>query len=192
MAVDPRRFDDLAKVVSDSRRHILDMQSTVLSRMSSHTHGPTGIISGTLYEARYTQTSSQSFVTSTDTKIQFNNAIYTCPDVTVSGTGNTDFNLVRAGLWRISTALRYLGNSGSGERHIFPQTGSSFNTANRITSETAVNVGSVPCTVCTSTEFRVTANTVVIVGGWQNCGATLTTDVGFGGTSHIALTWLRP
>lgn len=100
--------------------------------------------------------------------------------------------LGRAGLWRVAAAARYLGNSAGGERHIFIQTGSTFLLANRVASSTAVNVGSAPCTVSTSTDIRVTAGTTVIVGLWQNCGVSLNTDVAFGQTNHIALTWLRP
>lgn len=38
MAADPRRFDAITKVVSDQRRQLDDITSTVLSRLSSHTH----------------------------------------------------------------------------------------------------------------------------------------------------------
>jgi hypothetical protein len=151
-----------------------------------------GGTAATTHEARYNQTAGQTFTTGVDTKAQFNSAVTTCNDVTVSGTGNTDFNLVRAGLWFITTAMRYLGVAGGGERHIFPQTGSSFNTANRLSSTAIPNVSTLPVTVSTASLFRVTANTVVIVGCWQNSGGNVVSDVGFGGTNHISLVWLRP
>ena len=151
-----------------------------------------GGTAATLHEARYYQSVAQTFTTATDTKIKFDTAVTTCNDVTASGTGNTDFLLNRGGLWRVSTAERFLGNAGAGERHIFILTGSTFVAANRVTSTAVTNVGSVPVTVSTSTDLRVTAGTTIVVGGWQNCGANLNSDVGFGQTNHVALTWLRP
>jgi hypothetical protein len=60
-------------------------------------------------------------------------------------------------------------------------------------SSTAIpNVSTLPVTVSTASIFRVTANTVVIVGCWQNSGGNVVSDVGFGGTNHISLVWLRP
>ena len=112
--------------------------------------------------------------------------------VTVSGTGNTDFLLNRIGRWRVDLATRFLGNSGGGERHIYMQTGSTFDVTQRKTSQTNVNVGSVATTVACSTTFRIAAATTIIVGLWQNCGGNLGTDVTFGGTNHIALTWEGP
>jgi hypothetical protein len=144
------------------------------------------------HEARYEHKVTMNFTTSTDTKIKFDTAVTTCDDVVASGTGNTDFALNRAGLWLITAGLRYNGNAGAGERHIFMQTGTVFNTANRFGSMAVANVGSVPVTVTCSSAIRVTSGTSICVAGWQNCGATLGTDVGFGGTDHVSMTWLRP
>lgn len=38
MATDPRRFDSIEKVVRDERRRLDDTASTVLARLSAHTH----------------------------------------------------------------------------------------------------------------------------------------------------------
>jgi hypothetical protein len=143
--------------------------------------------------ARYEQKSSaQSISSSTDTKLKFETAVHTNTDVVASGTGNTDFALQRAGFWLVTTGIRYLGNAGGGERHIFPQTGSAFAVANRIGGVTAVNVGSAPCTISTATVFKIAAVTTVIIGAWQNCGAALSVDTGFGGANHVSFTWLGP
>lgn len=233
MASDPRRFDAITKVVSDQRRQLDDIASTVLSRLSSHTHFGASIpvvastatitapftgqvifnttdnmlyrydgaawvafaatgggTAATTHEARYEQHTTQAFGTSTDTKIVWDTIITNTNDVVVSG-GST-CALGRAGLWRISAGVRYQGAAGGGERHIFLQTGTVFAVANRIASSTAVNVGTVPCTVSTSTDFRAAAGSSVFAAGWQNSGGTLSTDIGFGGTNHISLTWLRP
>ncbi|HEX5345966.1 MAG TPA: hypothetical protein VFW64_02520 [Pseudonocardiaceae bacterium] len=46
MALDPRRFDQIEKVVRDNGRALNDTQSTILARLSSHTHTtmPSGLI----------------------------------------------------------------------------------------------------------------------------------------------------
>jgi hypothetical protein len=151
-----------------------------------------GSTAATLHEVRYEQHSSQSLVTNTDTKIKFDTAIYTSSDVTASGTGNTDFQLNRAGLWRASAAVRYDTDFGGNERHLFLQTGTVFNTTNRIDWQTAVNVDIAPASVSCSTEFRAAAGSSVFAAGWQNSGNTIATDVAFGGAEHLTLTWLRP
>lgn len=141
---------------------------------------------------RYEQRTAQSVSTSTDTKAKFDTPVEINSDVTVSGTGNTDFLLNRVGRWRADVATRYLGDSGGGERHVYVQTGSSFDVTKRLTWDTDVNVGSSPCTVACSTSFRIAAATTVIVGLWQNSGHSVSTDIGFGGVIHIALTWEGP
>jgi hypothetical protein len=153
------------------------------------TGGPTAATQ--LHEARYEQRTLQAIPTTTDTKIKFETPVTTCNDVTASGTGNTDFLLNRAGLWVITASLRF-NAATSGERHIFPQTGTTFAVANRFASQTAVNVGTAPATVATASAIRVTAGTSVCVGAWQNNGSSINTDVGFGGTNHVDFAWLRP
>ncbi len=86
-----------------------------------------GSTAATMHEARYHQiASAQVIATATDTKAKFEQAITVCDDVTPSGAGSTDFLLNRAGVWRIGVGIRYLGNAGGGERHLFIQTGSAF------------------------------------------------------------------
>jgi hypothetical protein len=233
MAADVRNFDTLTKTVADDRAHLNDVESTLLSRLSSHTHPyPTvvsstasvttpytgqvifnttdnmlyrydgaawvaflatgGGTSATTHEARYEQTSAQSIANSTDSKLAFNNAVTTCSDVTASGTGNTDFALGRAGLWRASAGLR-LASGTTGERDLFLATGTTVGTlANRIAGASDGAIGGGAGTLSVSTEIRVTAGTSVFAGTFQNNGGPLSTDVGFGHMIHIALTWLRP
>lgn len=144
--------------------------------------------------ARYEQRSAQpAIVSAVDTKARFETSVHTNSDVVPSGTGNTDFALQRVGLWLVTVAMRYLGNAGGGERHIFPQTGTTFNVSNRIDQDAKTNVGSAPVTVTCATAFRITtAPTTIIVGLFQNSTNNITVDVGFGGTNHISLTWLGP
>lgn len=184
---DVRRFDLIEKVVRDMRRQLDDAIATIMPRFSSHVHG-SGV------EARYHHTTTQSIPNLTDTKIKFNTAITTTTDVVASGVGNTDFALNRAGLWRVSAGLRYNASAGGNERHIFGQTGTVFNTANRFMSLAIANddVADGPITIACSTDIRVTAGTSICIGAWQNTGVAVGTDVGFGGTAHLALTWLRP
>lgn len=152
-----------------------------------------GSTAATMHEARYHQiASAQAVTTSTDTKAKFEQAITVCDDVTPSGTGNTDFLLNRAGAWRISAGIRYLGNAGAGERHLWIETGTTFAAANRQAGVANTNVGAVPVTLNVSTDIRVTAATSIKVGLWHNAGSNTTIDIGFGGTCHIALTWQRP
>jgi hypothetical protein len=142
--------------------------------------------------ARYEHRTSQSVSNVTDSKIKFETATHTNTDVVASGTGNTDFALQRVGFWLITASLRYLGNAGSGERHLFLQSGSAFAVANRISGIALANVGSAPVTVSTATVIKIAAATTIILGAFQNCGAALSTDVAFGGTNHVAFTWLGP
>lgn len=146
----------------------------------------------TSHELRYEQTTTQSIPNSADTKVQFNASVTTTPDVTVSGTGNTDFLLVRAGLWHAAACLRY--NVGTtGERHIFMSTGTVLGTlANRFVGQSDAAAGAGQGNLSVSTYIRVAANTSVFVGAFQTNGGALGTDVGFGHMNHIALTWLRP
>ncbi len=235
MALDPRRFDQIEKVVRDTRRGLDDTTATILARLAAHTHAggiaaslvdakgdliaatandtvarlavgsngqvltadsaqSTGLAwkSPAVVSARYEHTTTMNIVNVTDTKIKFNSAVYTCTEVVASGTGNTDFALNKDGLWRVSAAVRYNGNAGGNERHLFGQTGTSFNAANRFDSQVAVNVGVAPVTVSCSTDIRVTSGTSICFGGFQNSGNTVGTDVGFGGTAHITMTWLGP
>lgn len=207
-----RRFDPIEKVVKDSRRQSLDAASTALARLGTHTHPessiaglitdlsgksnvghthpPTDITSATLHEARYEQHSNQTFANVTDTKIQFDTAITTCSDVTASGTGNTDFTLVRAGLWRISAATAWLAATGT--RYLALQTGSTIDVTQRFTQSALYSTGSRSLTCACSTDIRVAANTVICATGWQDSGGSSTTDTFWGGVTHIALTWLRP
>ncbi|MGH3673262.1 MAG: hypothetical protein ACRDSH_21990 [Pseudonocardiaceae bacterium] len=114
-------------------------------------------------------------------------------DVQDSGFGNTGYLLKRIGRWSVSAAMRYAGDSGGGERHIFIQEWvDAFDTSKRIASQTNTNVGSVPVTVTCSTSFRIAAPTTIVVALFQNSGHLMSTDVGYGGTNHIALTWDGP
>jgi len=152
-----------------------------------------GSTAATMHEARYHQiASAQSINSSADTKMKFEQSIYTCNDVVASGVGNTDFQLQRDGVWGVGAGVRYLGNAGGGERHIWIQSGTTFVTANRQVGDTAVNVGSAPVTLSTYTEIRALAGSSICVGLWQNSTATISIDIGFGGTCHVVLTWLRP
>jgi hypothetical protein len=233
MAVDPRRFDDLAKVVADERRHLNDVEGTVLSRLSSHTHKTPLVVSSTAsvtnpytgqiifnttdnmlyrydgsswvaflatgggtsattHEARYEQTTFQTIANATDTKLAFNNPVTTCSDVTASGTNNTDFLLNRGGWWRASASLRMVTGS-TGERDLFMATGTTVGTlANRFVGASDGAVGGAAGTLSVSTDIRLAAATSVFAGTFQNNGGSLATEVGFGHTVHIALTWLRP
>jgi hypothetical protein len=152
-----------------------------------------GATAATMHESRYQQTVAQSCGTGVDTKLNFNSATYSCNDVTASGASNTDFALNRGGVWLITVSMRWLGNAGGGERHLFLSTGTVLGTlANRFAGSTSGNVGTGPVSQSVASILRVGAGTSVFAGGFQNCGAALNTDVAFGGSNHISLTWLRP
>lgn len=145
----------------------------------------------TTHEARYIADAVQSIPNATDTKLQFPTARTACADVTASGTGNTDFLLNRAGLWYLSACTRFLGAAGGLERHVFLQTGTAFNTANRVAFHTDVNVSTGGVFVHCSTEIRVAAGTSVFAAGFQNSGGAINTQV-VGDSLHMAMVWLRP
>lgn len=142
---------------------------------------------------RYEQKgSAQSPGNAADLKMKFETAVDTNTDVVASGTGNTDFTLQRTGWWLATAGTRYVSNAGGGERHLFIQTGSTFAIANRIAYQSVSNVGNAPVTLNCGTVKRLTAGTAIIVGLFQNCGASLALDATFGGTCHISLIWLGP
>jgi len=213
MAQDPRRFDQIEKVVSDTRRKLDDQTSTIQARLAghthsedqitslvtdlsgkaptSHTHAPTDVTSAVLHETRVTLTSAHSIPNITDQLLFFNNTVYGSADVTVYG-GGSGFTLNRSGLWIVTTACRTAAAAGGGERHIVIQTGSVFNFADRVSQMAVTNVGNAPVTVCTSTAVRITAPTDIMIFMWQNSGGSINIDTGFGGTNHATFTWLRP
>ncbi len=144
------------------------------------------------HEARYESTTVQAIGNATDTKVRFPTAVTTCDDVTPSGTGNQDFLLNRAGLWRISASQR-LAATGADDTTLFLSTGTNIAT---LTARFAMQIASIDGTsepsMSVSTDIRVTASTSVFAGVFQNSGVSLNTHTGFGATNHIALTWLRP
>jgi len=152
-----------------------------------------GGTAATMHEARYQLTAAQSFVTSTDTKVQFNSTAapgYTCNDVVASGTGNTDFTVQRDGLWQISAALAFVAATGT--RYLSLQTGSTIDVTKRFTQCSIYSTGTRAITCACSTTIRLTAGTTVCAIGWQDSGGALTADTFWGNASHIALTWIRP
>jgi hypothetical protein len=151
-----------------------------------------GGTAATVHESRYEQTTLQNVVNATDTKLIFNSApAVSAADVT--GTGSfTDFLINRAGVWIIEAGVKYALNAGGGERHIWIQQGTTFVVGSRKAQQTLANVAALPATLSVSTVLRVSAATSFCIGTFQNCGATLATDVGFGGINHVSLTWLRP
>jgi hypothetical protein len=152
-----------------------------------------GGTAATQHEARYQQTVAQSCATGADTKLNFNSATYTSSDVTASGVSNTDFLLNRGGVWLITVSMRWVTNAGGGERHLFLSTGTVLGTlANRFAGSTSGNVAATPVSQSVASILRVGAGTSVFAGCFQNCGAALNTDIAFGGSNHISLTWLRP
>lgn len=236
MATDPRRFDMIERVVGDERRHLADVESTVLSRLSSHTHfgssipvvASTGTITApftgqiilnttdmllyryngsawvgflavggttaaTKHEAQYYQTVAQSIPNATDTRLKFNLAGDTANDVTASGVSNTTFTINRDGLWRISACIRVVAG-GQGDRLIFLNAGSTMAVGSRFGMQNVIrdDIVNVAVSLSVSADIRLFATNVVEVGMFQASGAALNTDVGFGSSSFVSLTWMRP
>lgn len=212
MAENARRLDQIEKVVADDNRRIDDVASTVLSRLASHTHTeaqvtslvadlagkaplshthePTDITAATLHEYRVVQNSSQTVSNSTDTKMTFNTVTINSADVTAAG--STDFTINRSGLWHIAASVRFAGAAGGGERHMTISTGTSLATlSNRLAGQSSGS-GTFPFSLNVSTVTRLTAASTIIIGLWQSSGGSLATDVGFGDSNHLVLTWLRP
>jgi hypothetical protein len=152
-----------------------------------------GNTAATRHEARYEQTVAQSCANTTDLKLNFNSAVTTSNDVTASGTSNTDFAINRAGVWLITASMRWVAGT-AGERHLFLSTGTVAGTlANRFAGTSSGNVATTPISQSVASVLRIsTPGASVFAGCWQNNGGALNTDVAFGGSNHISLTWLRP
>lgn len=151
------------------------------------------------HEARYFATAAQSIPNVTDTKVQFPNVFNSSNDITPSGAGNTDFLLNRGGVWHISASLRYVpvGTPGTFERHLFLQTGTTFNTANRFAFATEGNPGTTSAiSLHAAATIRVAAGTSVFAAAFQNTGGAVNTDpvsgVSVYGMVNIGFAWLRP
>lgn len=152
------------------------------------------------HEARYYATVAQSIPSATDTKVQFPSVFANSSnDVTPSGTGNTDFLLNRAGVWHISASIRYVvvATVGTFERHLFLQTGSAFNTANRFAFVTEGNPGTASAiSLDVAATIRVAAGTNIFAAAFQNTGGAVNTDPITAATVHgfinIGMVWLRP
>lgn len=160
-----------------------------------------GNTADTMHEARYEQKALQTIPNAIDTALGFPTAAYSCSDVTDAGgiVPHSEFILERPGLWLVTASMRWVANAGGGERHLFLMNGLSLPTlANRFVGSTSGNVGNTPVSLSIASTIRVTegslagAGAFIKVGCWQNCGGNLNTDVGFGGSNHISLTWLRP
>lgn len=147
-----------------------------------------GNTAATRHEIRYEQKTgqAQSIPNVTDTKVQFPTVVTTSNDVTVSGTGNTDYTVQRAGVWLITASIRFVAGS-TGERHLFLSAAT-----NRVAGDSSGNVGTAPISLSVATVMRLASGDNVYAGCYQSNGGALSTDVGFGSSNHISLTWLRP
>jgi hypothetical protein len=156
-----------------------------------------GNTSATRHEARYEHRVAQTIPNAFDTKIDFDTAAVTCDDVTYIGSTSRIFLLNRAGVWLITASMRWLAGT-TGERHMFLSIGNDQTIlAKRFAWVSSNNVGSVPISLSVATMVKINSydpilGKVIHLGCWQNNGSSLNTDVGFGGSNHISLTWLRP
>jgi len=149
------------------------------------------------HEARYFASAAQAIATATDTKIQFPSVFAnSSSDVTPSGVGNTDFVLNRDGVWFIAAGVRYLANVGGNERHLFLQTGTSFDVTKRFGFESEGNCGNTGVQLSVATTLRATAGTSIFAAAFQNSGSSINTDpldaATVHGAVHFVMTWLRP
>ncbi|MDQ3760963.1 MAG: hypothetical protein M3460_04490 [Actinomycetota bacterium] len=148
-----------------------------------------GTTAATRHEAFYYQTVAQGIPNATDTRLAFNLPGDTSNDVTASGVNNTTFTLNRGGEWRISTSMRLVAAT-LGERHLFLNAGTTLAIGSRFGGATAGESTGVSLAV--SADIRFAAGSVVEIGFYQVSGGTRNTDVAFGSSNFVSLTWMRP
>jgi hypothetical protein len=140
---------------------------------------------------RYKQNAAHAVAHNTDTKARFQASVSTTPDVTVSGTGNTDFTLNRSGRWRIETSVRYAASASLLERHVFICTSGNLVTP-RFCEQQIAQTANAPASLAVSTTKRFAAATAISVGLFQNSGVSINTDPVFDEVFSISLTWEGP
>lgn len=148
-------------------------------------------LANTLSHARYKQTSAHAIANTTDTKARFQTSVSTTGDVTVGGTGNTDFTLVRSGRWRIEAGVGYVAAAGLLERHVFI-CGSGNLVTPRYAENQAMQTANAPAWLTTSTTRRFAANSPVSIGMFQNSGGSINTNPVFDEAFNISLSWEGP
>lgn len=141
--------------------------------------------------ARYRQTSAHSIPNVTDTKCRFQTAVTTSPEIVVTGTGNTDFELLRSGRWKIDANTRYAAAAGLLERHIFI-CGSTNLVTPRFAGNQVMQTANAVATLSTSVTRRFPAGQKISVGMFQNSGGAINTDPVFDEIISISLTWEAP
>jgi len=145
-------------------------------------------------DVRYEHKVAQSIPNATETAIGFDSVSYDSDNL-FRPAANNAFSPFYPGVYLITASLRLLGNAGGGQRGLTIQLGSnstSLDFTHHIAQSWQSNVGSAPVTLSCSAVVRLRYVDWIIVGAYQNCGAAINTDVGFGGTNHVSLTWLRP
>lgn len=149
-----------------------------------------GATAATMHEAKYAATAIQNFATGADALVEFPTAVYASSDVTAGGTNNNQFTLNRAGWWLITASMRWVSSGAGTVRRLNIQTGNAVpSVATRLTSNTGgLNAACCACSVVD----RFALSTVIAVSAFQDSGAGLNNDNGFGNSNHISLTWLRP
>ena len=139
--------------------------------------------------ARYFAPASQNIPNTVDTVVWFPNANSTSSLVVPAAFGSgTSFNLRRAGIWNISTTVRYhVLASGGGETYIAINSNGVAIAANGGSSSNAVNTRS-----CSTTDF-LGFNSNVTVTSWiaQITGTAAGATTGGFPWTYISLNWLH-
>ncbi|GGM64033.1 hypothetical protein GCM10012275_38200 [Longimycelium tulufanense] len=137
---------------------------------------------------RARQSTAQTFSTGTQTKVEFDGTAdhTSAGDVVVSGTGNVDFTLKRAGLWFVSANIVF--NSGTANERFLAITDDG-NTVRYTAANN--NTGTASFLNCSTTR-RFAVDDVLSVHALQSSGANL--DTAPGTLNHIwfTLEWRAP
>lgn len=215
MATDPRRFDQIEKVVRDNGRQLNDAQSTLLARLAAHkhaesdvaslvtdlagkaasvhTHDVTDITEAAFHEAAYTASGAQSIPTGTDTPLAFATGNYTSTDVTIgTSTGgsiaNAKFTINRGGLWIIEGGCR-IGNSVAGKSYgvwLGPDGGSTRYRAQFVDAG-GTDAMEFAVSICS----RFASGSAFNLNFWHDEGVARSTVL-LNGSNSIRFAWLRP
>jgi hypothetical protein len=145
------------------------------------------------HEARYraiTSATAQGPLSAGSTAVQFGSADYTSNDVSVSGTGNTVFTLVRGGLWTITACVRIADTTAGVTRYV-QLTDSTFATVYQSQALPVANTSTVDMGLtCT---MRLPASTSLSVNAVSSSTGSIDRSLAtFAGRTSISLAWLRP
>lgn len=139
--------------------------------------------------AEYYQLTPQPIATGVGslTKVKFDTGSNTTADVVVSGTGNTDFTIKRAGVYAVSATVGFTSGSSTGAL-VFATIRDNVNSI-RLATDNSTTIAGQDVALNPATTKHFDINDSISVSVLQNSGGSLNL-ANFEKTTRIAVTWI--